>query len=592
MQEIVDWTPHLGTPYPAFLQRTNASLNSVAYYSEESLRVLGSIQQLQKFGWTEQADAQRAGTFILSRQLGNVEQTLTGISAELRGVNRSIRESTDELVSTLRWGFASLATSIGRVNDTLKDIRRGVTRPSRTWADEQYEEACYAYDNGWYPEAIDLVGNAINGIPGETGHKLDPRYYYLLGRIRIGSWLGNHPNTNISIVDASQAEEAFLKAARYSLDTMYVFIGEKAEALLFAARAAYLQGDISRALMHASTALTMLKHYSKKLSDEIKAYKHGDWKDAKTFSAQLVSLCVAGAYQHAKYLCAEGVNLAEAEQELYEVFAQRVGYTIEAKVDPDFLSQKSVLEAALARIKSELLETYRAQHEEFAIVYRRVNDFKFEGVSGYGLLRKELLESIDAVHGQAENGGLLDFHSAIAAAQETKEKLPLLFSTYKTRFAKHLERQFTKTDAWNAMEAANSELTRTAALLQQARESRDEVFRRWSASVERVRVVVCCFVLLISGGVAAVGLNFPVHMSLLVMIVAVLLFLVSLGLAVDFVVREIPKLVRAQRARTLAIGAAAQSERTLAACNQAKLRAWEPHMVAIAKLSNIENPFA
>jgi len=589
---LIEWSPRSGISFPAFLQQTSRFQGRVVYEVRESLRILGSIQQTQKRGWQEQADNQRAGITLLSRRLGNIDRNLADISREVTGVREDIHASTNELLSALRWGFGSLATAIGEVNDTLDEIRKNGVKPSGVWAQEQYHWACYAYDHGWYPEALEYASNAIDGIPGETGYKLDPHYHYLLGRIRIGGWIGERPNVDLNLVRPDLAEQAFLKAARYSDESRYVWAGEKGEALLYAARAAYLQGALNRACAHAHAGLHILNWLWGNLPGEIDRGIHRSWKNAKQFAAKLNALRIVGTYQYSKYLCAAGIELAEAERNLLEAFRSNLGCIIEAKVDPDFSFQRVVFENALSRIAIELREEYSELRSKYETAYLRACGFSFNGVPAVTLLREELAGTYDAIEREAKNGGPLDHHSAIQMMKSALQSTPGYFAVFQARFAQKMTKDWTESSISNAAEAADVEMKHAASILQQAKSTRAAASQRLVQLRESIwfglsiLIAVVTFVIAVAefvssapvwtgGSLAAAGLS-----------------CLSAFIVLRLVIREIPIILAGRRAALLAERGFADAEQASKALNLAKMRAWESLKEAIRKLSEMNNPFA
>jgi len=93
------------------------------------------------------------------------------------------------------------------------------------------------------------LDRAINGYAGQTGYKLEYRFHFFLGRIRLGSSRNNSPE----IIRLAEAERAFLYAARYATREIPK---EVARALLAAGWAAYCREDMNLAQQHTQQAVT------------------------------------------------------------------------------------------------------------------------------------------------------------------------------------------------------------------------------------------------------------------------------------------------------------------------------------------------
>jgi tetratricopeptide (TPR) repeat protein len=159
--------------------------------------------------------------------------------------------------------------SIGRVNDSLRELIQIAKRPERNWAYEQFEDAREAYRKELYAEALEHLGRAINGHGGNVGYKLEYRFHYFLGTIHLGSFRNNL----VGIVNLPKAEIAFLNAARYArMDEPK----EAGRAFLAAGWAAYCQGNFEVAIKDTEQALSLWPELAEAHFQLSKIYMHVD----------------------------------------------------------------------------------------------------------------------------------------------------------------------------------------------------------------------------------------------------------------------------------------------------------------------------
>ncbi len=168
------------------------------------------------------------------------------VSYDLQKISQGIAD----LDSTFRWGFSELLIAVGRVNDTLAELVKTLKTPAQTWACEQFDIARDAYRQELHQEALEYLDRAINGYAGNTGYKLEYRFHYLLGAIRMGKFSNPCPE----VVDLAQAERAFLVAAKYGLRD---HPKEAARAYLAAGWAAYCQGSMQNARQSTEQAILL-----------------------------------------------------------------------------------------------------------------------------------------------------------------------------------------------------------------------------------------------------------------------------------------------------------------------------------------------
>jgi len=163
---------------------------------------------------------------------------------------QAISSGIAELTSLFEWGFSELLAGVGHMNDSLKELVKIAKTPAQTWAYEQFEIARDAFPQGLYEEALEYVHRAIEGYGGNTGYKLEYRFHFLLGMIRLGSFQNNSP----SIVDLGEAEKAFHAAAKYARHDQPK---EAGRSFLAAGWAAYCQGKISEAEKLTEQAISL-----------------------------------------------------------------------------------------------------------------------------------------------------------------------------------------------------------------------------------------------------------------------------------------------------------------------------------------------
>lgn len=210
---------------------------------ERSLK--GEISSAAKSIIASNEELQRENISVLQSLSSSVAGGFEDISIELGEVSAGIRE----LNATFQWGFSELLTEAGRMNDSLQELVRLAKTPAQTWAYEQFEIARDADRKGLFEEAIEYLDRAINGYGGQTGYKLEYRFHFLRGRIRLGGFR----NYSKEIVDPEEAEQSFLSAARYAAQDAPK---EAARALLAAGWAAYSRGEMTSGQNYTQQAIS------------------------------------------------------------------------------------------------------------------------------------------------------------------------------------------------------------------------------------------------------------------------------------------------------------------------------------------------
>ena len=210
---------------------------------ERSLR--GEISSAAKSVIASNEELQRENISVLKSLSSSVSLGFDQISFELGEISAGL----GELNATFQWGFSELLTLTGGVYDSLHELIKIARTPAQTWAYEQFEIAWDAFRKNLYDEALEYLDRAINGYGGQTGYKIEYRFHFLLGTIRLGS-LKNFTE----IVNLAEAERAFLNAARYARQDAPQ---EAALALLAAGWAAYCQGEFPEAQQRTEEAIAL-----------------------------------------------------------------------------------------------------------------------------------------------------------------------------------------------------------------------------------------------------------------------------------------------------------------------------------------------
>lgn len=220
--------------YRDYLQAESFERSLKSEISSSTKSIIASNEELQ-----------RENISVLQGLSSSVSRGFESISLELGDLSAGI----GELNATFQWGFSEILTQAGRINDSLGELIRLAKTPAQTWAYERFEIARDADRKGLFEEAIEYLDRAINGYSGQTGYKLEYRFHFLLGRIRLGSFR-NHSK---EIVSQEDAEKSFLYAARYAAQDAP---NEAARALLAAGWAAYSRGELTKAQDYTQQAIS------------------------------------------------------------------------------------------------------------------------------------------------------------------------------------------------------------------------------------------------------------------------------------------------------------------------------------------------
>ncbi len=175
-----------------------------------------------------------------------LENGFVGIYCKLTDIEGQLTE----IKSTLHWGFSEVIAQLGGVNAKLEDLLKISKSPAQTWAYNQFEIARDAIRQKLYPEALEHVTRAIDGLGDNPGYALDHRFHFIKGLVCLGSFKNFDP----LVVDQSEAESSFLKAARYA---RHDNPKDSARAFVCAGWASYCQGNMVDAEEHTLAALEL-----------------------------------------------------------------------------------------------------------------------------------------------------------------------------------------------------------------------------------------------------------------------------------------------------------------------------------------------
>jgi len=232
---------HRGLSWPDYLKVNEIrgvgdELRQLRYeLSSSNRKLIATYEELQR----EHIEATRSISDAVS---SGFEQ----LSFDMQAISSGIAE----LTSLFEWGFSELLAGVGHINDSLKELVKIAKTPAQTWAYEQFEIARDGFRQGLYEEALEYLHRSIEGYGGNTGYKLEYRFHFLLGTIRIGSFQNNSP----SIVDLGEAEKAFHAAAKYARHDQP---NEAGRSFLAAGWAAYCQGKIPEAEKLTEQAISL-----------------------------------------------------------------------------------------------------------------------------------------------------------------------------------------------------------------------------------------------------------------------------------------------------------------------------------------------
>lgn len=191
-----------------------------------SVQDVGKAVDRQGIAMTE---AMQFGFALVSDNLGTVREATEHVSSAI-----------EELSATFSQSFAQVLTEIGHCSDDLKGLLQAAKTPVQVAAYNHYAIARDAFRQGLYAECLEELDRAISGDNASSGYKLDWRFHFLKGTVRLG-FVGCDPN----LISLDEAEQAFLLAARYARAN---YPKDAARAFLQAGWAAYCNDKLPVAL--------------------------------------------------------------------------------------------------------------------------------------------------------------------------------------------------------------------------------------------------------------------------------------------------------------------------------------------------------
>lgn len=385
---------------------------------EDAIRSEISGQTRSLIASSEQLEQEH---FSLSRSLqATVSEGFTAVSEGLEQLSfdlQTLNAGVSELTAAFHWGMSELLVAVGRVNDTLADLVRIAKTPAQTWAYEQFEIARDAFRQELYPEALEYLNRAINGHVGNTGYKLEYRFHYLLGTIRLGSARNNSPH----ILNLLDAENAFLNSARYARRDEP---NEAGRAFLAAGWAAYCQGKMDTAKQHTEQAVALFPALAEAHFQLAKIQMH------------------TGEAEQALVPLRRAIELDRA-------------YSIKAASDGDFRRHEARVQTLLKALRREAKE--RANVRLLAI-QREAEETEKDGVQEYTLpkftelkrAKRALDDAVSAIHVDTYFGYLDAFtfcERAKEALQHARKQFVLRWRTDIQEKISGIQQQVASTNA-------------------------------------------------------------------------------------------------------------------------------------------------
>jgi len=396
---LYDWSSTSRVPYSDFL-RAKQFERSVRYgIDNQTKQLIATNQQLAERGIKVLSDNLDQGFTMLSEDIGRVTDAVQEGTARIAD---AVREGTTEIVSALNWGFTEVLISLGQMNINLDELVKLTRTPSQTWACEQFEIARDEFRRQLYPEALQSVTRAIEGLGSNSGIKTEFRFHFLVGIIRLGSY----KNSSSEVVDPQLAEQAFLAAARYAQAD---YPADAGQSLICAGRAALVHGSIDNAIEHTRKGLTLVPTHSE------------------------------GTYQLGRALFLKGM-LIEATDRLANAIFLNVEHALHASGDADFILNRDFLNGVLNQVLEQYKVRYRQSISRFLHAQEVLESFSFGGVAAStlqldGLIRiQEVKKTASA---QAATNTLLGYNSAIGQLLDGFRLFPNCFEEYKAQLVHH-----------------------------------------------------------------------------------------------------------------------------------------------------------
>lgn len=254
---------HGSIPYKDYLQAKSFEKSLYGQISKQTREIIASNEQLGR----EHISATRSLESTVSK---GFDQLAEGFDQLAEGMEQ-VRQELSQIDATLHWGFSATLTALGRINDSLQDLIQISKTPAQTWAYEQFEIAREAYRKNLYADALEHLDRAINGYGSNSGYKLEYRFHYLSGTIRLGS-----PDKPQDFVDLAGAEQALVNGAKYAqMDQPR----EAARAYLGAGWAAYCQGKFPGSIEHTKQSISLFPELAQAHFQMAKVFMHLDQPD-------------------------------------------------------------------------------------------------------------------------------------------------------------------------------------------------------------------------------------------------------------------------------------------------------------------------
>ena len=170
---------HIGLSWPDYLK-----VNEISGVGDDVRQLRDEVSSSNRQIIATYEELQREHIAAVGSLNDAVSSGFEQLSFDMQAISSGI----SELTSVFEWGFSELIAGVGRMNDLLSELVQIAKTPAQTWAYEQFEIARDAFRQGLYEEALEYLNRSIEGYVGNTGYKLEYRFHFLLGTIRMGSF--------------------------------------------------------------------------------------------------------------------------------------------------------------------------------------------------------------------------------------------------------------------------------------------------------------------------------------------------------------------------------------------------------------------
>lgn len=311
------------------------------------------------------------------------------ISLKMGGVEDQLRE----INHLFHWGFSEMLVEMGHIKDSLKELLRVVSSPDQTWAYEQFNIARDAFRKELYDDALVYVKKAILGDERKPGYPLEFRFHFFHGILRLGSF----KNTDKKVINLSEAEEAFLIAAKYA---KFDYKAEAARALLSAGWAAYCQGKLSEAKKYTTLAIECNPELTE-------AY-----------------------FQKAKIKMSQD-KPQEAIPYLKTAIIKNPNYAIYAASDNDFLKYESYVNKLLTELKNAEEKFVSSALNQLSNQFEKLKNFTWNGYSFQKYGKPEsFLTTYQSAKTASSNNTYFGFLEARALCNTAKKELQSVWGRF------------------------------------------------------------------------------------------------------------------------------------------------------------------